>query len=141
LNRPEPGDKFQKVTGDELEDVKRYFDDKEKGIMRPTDIAPLPRDPLEGKVKDVDPDCVTSKVLGNGIERIDNGDNDLECIKITGDQLNNFANPQKTSDRPCKLRTLFRDADDDKEGVKYYYRKVLGSGKDKGGNEPLTEVN
>ena len=31
---------------------------------------------------EVDEDCAASKVLGKGIERIDNGDNDLECIKV-----------------------------------------------------------
>jgi len=144
LDRPKPGDKFQRVTGDELEDVKKYFDDKEKGLMKPTDVAPMPRDPTKvtgDKVPEFDESCISTKVLGNGIEVIDNdGNNDIEWIKVSGDQLNNFANPQKPSDQPCNIRTLFRHAKDDKDGTKYYFRKVLGKNLDKPEKDPLSEV-
>jgi hypothetical protein len=144
LDRPKPGDKFQKVTGEELEDVKKYFDDKEKGLMKPADIAPIPRDPTkvpDDKVPEFDESCITTKTLGDGIEKVEgDGDDDIEWIKVSGDQLNNFANPQKPSDQPCNIRTLFRHAKDDKDGVKYYFRKINGKSLDKPEKDPLSEV-
>ena len=78
LNRPAPGDKFQKVTGPELNDVKNYFDDKEKGHMRPTGSLDLPEDDAEQesgnddkfKGGDVDDECVITKNVGDGVERV-----------------------------------------------------------------------
>ena len=53
-----------------------------------------PRKDDEGEDID-DGNCIASKILGNGTERIDTGDKDVECIKVTGDQLADFENPEK----------------------------------------------
>ncbi|MBP3801733.1 MAG: hypothetical protein J6I85_06920, partial [Clostridia bacterium] len=150
LNRPKPGDKFKKVEGDELKDVKRYFDDKDKGAIRPTGSMDIPFEPeREERYEDVpegdtagevDKDCVTTKVLGDGVERIDSGDKDLECIKVTGDQLVNYAKPENNKDQTHKIKSLFKEAEDDKTGVNYYYRKVLSAGKDKPNKDVLLKV-
>ena len=88
----------------------------------------------------IDKNYVTTKVLGDGTERIETGDDDLECIKVTGSQLNDLANPENTSDKPVKIERMFKDADDDKEGVSYYYRKVLGQNLDKPVKDELVKV-
>ena len=140
FSRPVSGDKFDKVTGEELEDAKRFFNDKDRGAMRPTDISPVPinpNEPASDYVPEMDSDCVTTKVLNNGVERIDNDDEDLECIKVSGDQLKSYGQP---SEDPHKIRSLFKEADDDKAGINYYYRKVLGSGLDKPVNDELIKV-
>jgi hypothetical protein len=140
FSRPVSGDKFNKVTGEELEDAKRFFNDKDRGAMRPTEISPVPINPNETPsdyVPEMDSDCVTTKVLNNGVERIDNGDDDLECIKVSGDQLKSYGQP---SEDPHKIRSLFKEADDDRAGINYYYRKVLGSGLDKPVNDQLIKV-
>ena len=104
LNSPGPGDKFTKLEGDELKDVKKYFDDKEKGVMKPSENISLPEVEQKEEIpeeeiqkskpeeEEIDEDCVTTKVLGDGVERIDIGNDNLECIKVSGDQLDAFSN-------------------------------------------------
>ena len=84
--------------------------------------------------KDIDEDCAVSKVLGRGIEKIDNGDGDLECIKVSGDKLSELAKPENNN-KVHQIDSLFKEADDDKEGANYYYRKVLGGTADRPGEE------
>ena len=82
----------------------------------------------------IDEDCAVSKVLGKGIEKIDNGDDDLECIKVSGDKLAELAKPENNK-KVNQISNLFKEADDDKEGANYYYRKVLGGTADRPGEE------
>ena len=142
LNAPEPEDKFKKVTGDELRDVKKYFDDKDKGIIKPSGSLALEEEPQEEQPKeeekdkkdknigDADDKCVTTKVMGDGLERIDTGDDKLEIIKIKGDKLSNYDKPEN-NENLVRLKNLFKEANDDKCGVTYYCRKVKGLGIDK----------
>jgi len=59
----------------------------------------------------MDSDCVTNKFLNNDHERINNDDEDLECIKVSGGQLKSYGQP---SEDPHQVRSLFKEADDDK---------------------------
>lgn len=87
----------------------------------------------------IDEDCAVSKVLGKGIEKIDNGDDDLECIKVSGDKLTELAKPENNN-KSNQISNLFKEADDDKEGANYYYRKVLGGTADRPGEEQLIKI-
>ena len=98
-----------------------------------------PKYPEKEGENEVDEDCAASKVLGKGIERIDNGDNDLECIKVSGDKLTELAKP-KNNDKGNQISNLFKEADDDKDGSNYYYRKVLGGTADRPGEEQLIKI-
>ena len=76
-----------------------------------------------------------------GIEKLDVGDNDLECVKVSGDELVKYANEPKDKDGiVLRLRTLFKEANDVDSGVNYLYRKVLSSGIDKPDYSQLKEV-
>jgi len=66
-----------------------------------------------------------------GLQRIDLGDDNLECIKVSGDQLDAFSNKDLNKKPANNIKNIFKDADEEENGVKYYYRKVLGDGKDK----------
>ncbi|MBP5407644.1 MAG: hypothetical protein J6Y42_00725, partial [Bacilli bacterium] len=59
------------------------------------------------------------------------GDDNLECIKVSGDQLDAFLNEDLNKKPENNIKNIFKDADEEENGVKYYYRKVLGDGKDK----------
>jgi hypothetical protein len=45
--------------------------------------------------------------------------------------LVNYAKPENNVEQTNKIKSLFKVAEDDKTGVTYYYRKVLGTGLDK----------
>ena len=74
------------------------------------------------------------------LEKLDFGDDKCEVIKVTGNQLNRFGNPDEKINEVNYIRTIFKDVDDDDCGINYYYRKVLGSQTDKPDKNDLADV-
>ena len=56
-----------------------------------------------------------------------------------GDKLAELAKPENNK-KVNQISNLFKEADDDKEGANYYYRKVLGGTADRPGEEQLIKI-
>ena len=109
------------------------------GQLRSARPTPKPSErPGEQKPtgKDGTPDVVDNRP---GFEKVDVGDDRFHCVKVTGSQLNNYNKPDN-KDLPNKVRQVFKEADEDNNGVNYYYRKVLGDGVDRPDSVQLIKV-
>ena len=74
-----------------------------------------------------------------GIEKIDTGDDDILVIKISKDQLANYSN-EESPEKQNKVRHLFKEAVEIRNGLEYYYRKVLDKENDKPETAKLTKI-
>ena len=75
-----------------------------------------------------------------GLETVDVGDDKVRCVKITGDQLSRYANPENRDAPADKVKDAIRDADEDDLGTKYFFRKIVGDGLDKPDETQLVEI-
>ena len=74
-----------------------------------------------------------------GIEKLDADDDNLEYIKISGDEMAKYANESKDG-IVLSLKRLFKEADEIKFGINYSYRKVFCSRIDKPDSSQLKEI-
>ena len=118
---------FILLPGKDLE----HLADPEKKLSKQYITEDLFARPDENKAEEItNPEYYYIKVPEDdknktGVEKIDTGDDNILVIKIRKKNLIDYTNPELTPEQQSKVRHLFKEADELKNGCECYYRKVL----------------